>query len=239
MNFVNIKLPQGSFKISPGYTKQILLVAGGRHPEINWLKTVKDKKNVYAVDKGLDYCLAAGFFPNEVYGDGDSAQAENLLEIEKRGIKCKKFPPEKDDTDLQLLLKDLLGEQTVIATGIWGGRADHLYANIFSLLAYKQEKKTQVVLADQEELMILLVAGEEVIFTFENKTEAISLLPLDTINQVSIQGVKWPLEKAVLQKNKPYAISNEIIEKKVKVICHSGCIGFYAKFESGEDQWNN
>ena len=234
MNFVNIKLPQGSFKISPGYTKQILLVAGGRQPESNWLKIVKDKKTVYAVDKGLDYCLAADFFPDEVYGDGDSAQAENLLEIEKRGIKCKKFPPEKDDTDLQLLLKDLLGEQTVIATGIWGGRADHLYANIFSLLAYKEKKKSQVILADQQEIMVLLSAGEEATFIQSEKALVVSLLPLNDINQVSIIGVRWPLIKSTLQKSKPYAISNEIVESKVKVVCHSGCIGFYLNFEGGE-----
>lgn len=234
MDFADIKIPQGSFKISPGHNKISLLVAGGRKPKNKWLQNIKAENYVYAVDKGLDYCLEAGFFPNELYGDRDSAKAENWLKAEKEVIVCKAFPPAKDDTDLQLLLKDLPGKQILIATGIWGGRADHLYANIFSLLAYKQEKKAQVVLADQQEVMILLETGEEASFIFKNKPLAISLLPFEDSNNVSITGVKWPLAKDILRKNKPYAISNELLDNIVTVGCHSGCIGFYINFESGD-----
>jgi thiamine pyrophosphokinase len=82
--------------------------------------------------------------------------------------------------------------------------------------------------------MVLLEAGEEAIFIQCQKPLAVSILPLNDINQVSITGVKWPLLKATLQKNKPYAISNEMVESTTKVVCHSGCVGFYLNFEGGE-----
>jgi len=233
MDFTEIEMPQGSLRISIKTNKAILLVAGGRKPEKDWLEAIRLQKYVYAIDKGLDYCLEANFFPNELYGDKDSAKAENWLNAECRKITCRTFPTAKDDTDLQLLLKALPGKQTVIATGIWGGRADHLYANIFSLLAYKQEKNAQVILADQEEIMVLMALGQQARFVFKDKPLAISLLPLNDINEVSITGVKWPLSKVILQKNKPYAISNELLEDMVTVTCHNGCIGFYVNFESG------
>lgn len=234
MNSVEVKLPQGILQLTSCYKNKILLVAGGRKPERSWLQFTKSDNDVYAVDRGLDYCLEANLFPKGVYGDKDSSDPINWLKTEKAGTECKSFLPAKDDTDLQLLLGDLPSESLLMATGVWGGRADHLYANIFSLLTYKVEKKSQVILADQQEIMVLLSAGEEAIFVQRKKTLAVSLLPLNDLNQVSIIGVRWPLIKSTLQKSKPYAISNEIVESKVKVVCHSGCIGFYLNFEGGE-----
>jgi thiamine pyrophosphokinase len=234
MDSLEVKLPQGILQLTSCHKKKILLVAGGRKPEGSWLQFAKSDNDIYAVDRGLDYCLEINLFPKVVYGDKDSSDPINWLKAEKAGTECKSFLPAKDDTDLQLLLGDLPSESILIATGVWGGRADHLYANIFSLLAYKEKKKSQVILADQQEIMVLLGVGEEVTFMQSKKTLAVSLLPLSDVNKVSIIGVKWPLIKSTLHKNKPYAISNEIVESKVKVVCHSGCIGFYLNFEGGE-----
>lgn len=58
-----------------------------------------------------------------------------------------------------------------MATGIWGGRFDHLYANIFSLLYHQKAKKdAAIILADHEEIMVLLGAGEKVTFVPTPKT---------------------------------------------------------------------
>ena len=234
MDSVEVKLPQGILQLKSCYKNKILLIAGGRKPEGSWLKFAKADNDIYAVDRGLDYCFELDLFPKVVYGDGDSSDPINWLKAEKEGTECRSFLPAKNDTDLQLLLEDLPSESLLTATGVWGGRADHLYSNIFSLLAYKEKKKSQVILADQQEIMVLLSTGEEATFFQSKKPLAVSLLPLNDINQVSIIGVRWPLIKSTLQKSKPYAINNEIVESKVKVVCHSGCIGFYLNFEGGE-----
>jgi len=234
MDFAEAKLPQGIIRFNNCYKKSILVIAGGRKPRLSWLQLLKSECDIYAADKGLDYCLEANFYPKIAYGDKDSSNPSNWLKAEKAGVICKIFSPDKDDTDLQLLLKGLPSESLVIATGIWGGRADHLYSNIFSLLAYKQKKNSQVILADQQEIMVLMKEGEEVTFIQRQESLAVSLLPLGNINKVSISGVKWPLKQTILRKNKPYAISNEIEKNTIKVMCHSGYVGFYINFECEE-----
>ena len=50
-----------------------LLVVGGRAPEAAWLREAAKGREVWAVDHGLDACLAAGIRPQRLIGDGDSA----------------------------------------------------------------------------------------------------------------------------------------------------------------------
>ena len=74
----------------------------------------------------------AGF----LYGDRDSTAPGAWEEFVRKGARAKTYPVNKDDTDLSLVLQDLPGDRTVLATGIWGGRADHLFGNLYTLLAY-------------------------------------------------------------------------------------------------------
>ena len=226
----DLNLPQGILSLCQLKKEKIVVVAGGRRPETAWLREVASAKRIFCADHGIDYCYEAGLLPNYLFGDKDSGSQENWLLAETAGTQNKIFSREKDDTDLQLLLKEIPQECCILATGIWGGRFDHLYANIFSLLACKTQKGATVILADHEEIMVLLGAGEKVTFTPGQKPTEISLLPLAAENKVSISGVKWPLTGARLTQNHPYAISNELIAEQVTANCELGCSGFYLKF---------
>lgn len=207
----------------------LVVVAGGRAPQLEWLKCVSAGNIVYAADRGAACCLAAGIVPVELYGDCDSTTNETYQEAERFGTQVKRFNPAKDDTDLQLLLKNLPAGD-VLATGIWGGRFDHLYSNVYTLLGMKQERKCQVLMADEQEFMLLLTAEEAVELKLQVKAEAISLLPLSAETCVDFSGVRWPLEKASLQQLYPYAISNEAQAEKICCKCYSGALGLYIKF---------
>jgi len=230
MSTFDLKLPQGILSLSKVKRERIVVVAGGRRPDAAWLKNAAAAQKIFCADRGIDYCYEAGILPDFLCGDKDSGCHENWLLAKNDGAEIKSFARDKDDTDLQLLLKEIPQESCILATGIWGGRFDHLYANIFSLLACKMKKDAAVILADHEEIMVLLSAGEKVTFSPVQKPTEISLLPLAAENMVSISGVKWPLNRAILTQNHPYAISNELIEKKVTADCESGCSGFYLKF---------
>ena len=205
-----------------------LLVAGGRAPAKTWLQSLGKDFPVYCADKGASYALEAGLSPALVVGDGDSAAHAIYERAHKLGAKLDIHPPAKDDTDLQLLLEQL-PQGNLIATGIWGGRFDHLYSNVYSLLAHKEKQGSQVVLADDKELLVLLTAAEsvEVSLTSLSSVQAISLLPLAASSTVSIAGVRWPLQEAELTQQRPYAISNEPLGSKLTCTCHSGKIGLY------------
>lgn len=225
-------LPQLEMVISPalGQKATLLAMAGGNPPESLWLQETAGHSAVFCADKGIEACLNAGIVPKALWGDCDSTSAELYARAQRLGTEVHSFPREKDDTDLQLLLKEL-PEGDLICSGVWGGRFDHLYSNVFSLLQYKLKRKNQVLLADSRELMVLLQAGEAAELSFKIKPYSVSLLPLSSKTMVDFSGVHWPLSNAELELLHPYAISNEAEEKSIVCKCHNGYVGLYCCFE--------
>lgn len=120
--------------LSPADT--LLVVAGGRRPKTEWLHSISSGKKIYCADRGAEYCLAAGCVPAELFGDCDSSSQAVYRQARAAGTEVHSFNPAKDDTDLQLLLYNL-PEGDILASGIWGGRFDHLYSNVYTLLGVK------------------------------------------------------------------------------------------------------
>ncbi|MGM9529590.1 MAG: thiamine diphosphokinase [Phascolarctobacterium sp.] len=212
-----------------------LLLAGGRAPSNEWLQELKKLSHiaaVYCADKGASYALMAGLSPALVVGDCDSASEQVYKQAQSLGARLDVHPPAKDDTDLQLLLSQL-PHGNLVATGIWGGRFDHLFSNVYSLLSFKEQRYCQVVLADDKEMMVLLTANEGVELSFSTpaKVHAISLLPLGAQSCVSIAGVRWPLKQAELTQYRSYAISNELVGQSISCSCHSGKLGLYLHWQ--------
>lgn len=218
--------------------KLCLALAGGREPAGSWLKALREAypdAAIYCADKGLAYCLQNSIIPSYVFGDADSAGQELFAEAKALGVEVAQYPAEKDDTDLQLLLSKLPSSDLIIS-GVFGGRLDHLYSNIFSLLAMQEKQMRHIILADDKELLILLQPEDEVKLefaaSFKDLLEAISLLPLTEKAEVTLTGVHWPLKNAVLELKRPYAISN-VLEKGAELTCScaQGKIGLYCTFK--------
>ena len=228
------RLPQVEVRFLQGAAAGLkqLVVAGGRPPALSWLQQVAGDKKIYCADKGVEACLAAGLFVEELYGDGDSGSAFAYEQALASGTRIHRFPPAKDDTDLQLVLQGIpCGD--LLCSGVWGGRFDHLYSNIFSLLSYKLRQQVRVCLGDEQELLLLLAAGEAVELRLEQQPLALSLLPLTERTRVGLTGVQWALEQAELTMLHPYAISN-VPEKRCSCSCSEGALGLYMAF--GEEK---
>lgn len=206
----------------------IVVVAGGRAPAKVWLSEIARQKKICCADRGAQYCLEAGLSPALLVGDCDSAAKEIYAKAESLGAQIFLHPPAKDDTDLQLLLKKM-PPGNVVATGIFGGRFDHLFSNVYSLLALKKERGCSVALADEQEFLLLLDAGEKVEISLQDNkaAQAVSLLPLSAECRVSIGGVRWPLTNALLTQARPYAISNEPLTGAFTGECLDGSVGLY------------
>ena len=231
MNTKTFKLPQfiAEVILPKQYNETKLVVAGGRTPNVTWLSEVATTKKLYCADKGIEVCLKANLVPTALFGDCDSGTKDAYEKAQVLGTKVETFPVEKDDTDLQLVLQNLEGSD-LICTGVWGGRFDHLYTNVFSLLSYKEKHQSQVILADEKEVMLLVTAKEAVKICLHKKVKALSLLPLSEINKVTLKNVRWELEEAELKLLHPYAISN-IPQDKFTFECLAGKIGLYLCFE--------
>jgi len=212
-----------------------LAVLGGRAPLVSWMRSVASDKVIWAVDHGVDACMAAGVVPHYVLGDFDSILEEGQAWLEHKGpeIEVERFAADKDYTDFQLCLNRVKGD--LLVTGCWGGRFDHAFANVFSALWGMECGARVLAFADESEILIPLAAeGQSAALELHllSKVSAISLLPLcESCEGVNIQGAKWELSGATLTQGRPYAVSNIPVEEKISVKVEKGIIGVYCFFD--------
>lgn len=209
-----------------------LVVAGGRKPLKEWLLELSNTEKVICADRGAEYCLEAGIIPQSVYGDEDSAPHGLFSRLDALGTVVCRYAAEKDQTDLQLLLEGV-GCRDLVVSGIWGGRFDHLYSAVFSLLNYKLKHQACIIMADEREVMMFLTAGEatEVIFT-GSEPQAVSIMPLSYSTVADLSSVRWPLKNNILQLLHPYSVSNVLAgqEGSLRCSCAQGSFGLYMYF---------
>ena len=208
-----------------------LLVAGGREPDDSWLMAAAKGRTVVCADRGITYCQKAGVQPDYLLGDGDSAGGSWHWAKEK-GAGIHKYPSDKDETDLQLALAYILKEDKtagIVITGVWGGRFDHNYNNVYSALAAAERTAGPVVLSDEKETMAILPGPDELSIKFASEPEAISVLPLSESITVSIEGTKWEIKEKIVKKTNIYTISNRLKQESslLKISLLEGQAGVY------------
>lgn len=215
----------------------LVFVAGGRAPGSSWLRDLCREKDVWAVDRGLDHCMVAGIKPSFFIGDSDSVSERALRWSREENIPSLLFPPEKDLTDLQLAFKEACGtygvspgrnRRAAILTGAFGGRFDHLFANLFSLIWAEEEWGMKVrCVADESEALFILKGGETLRLSGLEEGGVLSTLALsEKCLGVRMKGTKWTIREGSLYLNKPFAVSN-IAEATVEVGLSSGWLGIY------------
>lgn len=205
--------------------RELLLATGGRAPRAEWLAKTAHQRILWCIDHGIDYCYSANLLPQRLIGDGDSANNACWDWAAKNQVKVDKFPPEKDYTDTQLALEMAAKENAfVVLTGAFGGRLDHAFSTAFTFA----HSSLKGIMADENEALIFIKAGEGVCLNFEAAPKALSLLAFSQAARgVNIDNVKWPLNNKELQQGFPYSVSNEISKNPVHVSVADGILGIY------------
>ena len=223
-----MKLPQCEIRYAPAISdSEILMAAGGRRPSEKFFKTVAQGRKVFAVDRGIEICRACNILPQILIGDFDSAEKSAVDWAIENKIPVERHPVEKDLTDTQLALQ-LFGENiSAIVTGIFGGRADHLFSNIFTCA----NSKIRNFLADEREIIFYVKGGETVEVNFFEKPFALSLLPITEICAgVTSENLHWEVANATLKQNFPNAVSNRVESSKIKISLETGTLAIYLFF---------
>ena len=219
-----------SKSIENGSDSVVMLVLGGKPPEIDWLKEVSfNYKEIWAADSGGGICRKAGLMPEYLIGDFDSICEKDKKWFLSNGTEIIQHPAEKDLTDYQICLKTAAekGKKNVIVTGGWGGRFDHAYSNLFSALWGKEFGVRVICLADENESLFYVYEGESIEISFKVMPYAFSLIALESLSVVSINGAKWNLSYSQINQKHPYAISNKPENNSIKIDVHEGSIGVY------------
>ena len=205
---------------------------------------------VIAADAGLAVLQKKGIVPDLLVGDFDSlkdvsqkapeeyAGDQKEAETEKEGIsgriagmlpqeKILCHPPEKDDTDMMLAVKEGLrrGYREFRIYGGLGGRLDHTFANVQTLEYIAMQGGRGYLIGERETLTVIrndcLIIPEGA----QPDCRYISVFCLgDKAEGVSLRNLKYPLENAVLTKEFPLGVSNEFTGEKAQIEVMQGSL---------------
>lgn len=234
---MSMLLAQGEYWFHPEVADPVLFVAGGRPPSVEWLRVVGKTMPVWAVDRGIETCRRAGITPERLIGDADSSSSQEWTWAVERGIPVELHHRDKDDTDLQLALRELAQARPtadVLLAGGLGRRFDHAYSNIFSLLQAREWGLRPVGLVDDMEALFLLEDSSSMEAVFNRPPSVVSLLPCSPVCRgVSLRGVHWPLMETELSQYRPSAICNRPArdENRVRASIGTGILGVYFCWE--------
>jgi thiamine pyrophosphokinase len=174
---------------------------------------------ILCADGGYAHAVRAGIVPHWIIGDCDSIEEARLPRE-----KLLRVPKEKDDTDTMLCIRHALKEgctDALLLGGI-GGRLDHTLANIQSL-AFAHQHKLRASMKDANNEVFFLESETRLIKKEENT--ALSLFSFSNLCEgVSVSGVRYPLENAVLTQNFPLGVSNAFMEQEARIRVEKGLL---------------
>jgi thiamine pyrophosphokinase len=186
------------------------------------LKILESGDFIIAADGGLRNAVSVGITPRVLIGDFDSLSPAEVDDAEKNGMQIIRFPPEKDETDLELAIRFAMEKQfmQVVVIGALGGRLDQTLGNI-ALLA-----------AGPAGVDIRLDDGLEQVFVVRNRIDIsgkpgdlVSLIPWGVaITGVTTAGLRYPLHEETLHPHMSRGISNEMTGEKATINFDQGLL---------------
>ncbi len=164
---------------------------------------------IIAADSGYNTAKLLEITPDIVMGDFDSYKGNLPKDLEILRVAC-----EKDVTDTMLACeyaKDS-GCKYITIVGGTGGRIDHSISNIF----YLEDLRSQGI-------RVKLTDGENTVQVIMDETVSVpndggyfSVFALDKCI-ITESGCKYPLNRASLERRRPYGVSNEAISDHAEV----------------------
>lgn len=203
---------------------RIVIVAGGSWSgeEANLLRS---DDFLIGVDAGTVHLLKVGKVPDLVVGDFDTVSSEMYQQLQEKGIPIRPLPSAKDVTDTHDAVDWALARrpQQILLLGMLGGsRFDHALANLF-MLERIEAAGVSGLIQDAHNRIRLHPGDDTVIAVEASPFRYVSLLALSArVEGVTLTGFRYPLQDAVLTRNFPVGISNELVAETGQIHVRSG-----------------
>lgn len=205
-----------------------LIVSGGTIDRDFALSFIRDYRPEYCVaaDRGLAFCEAAGLQPDYIVGDFDSLPDGRLEQyLSGHDVPVRTFNPVKDATDTEIALRHAIGAGAgrIVLLGVTGGRMDHFLACLQCLhislkagvSAWIVDPCNRISLHDRD-------------FSIERKKQFgtfVSFFPAgEAVENLTLEGFKYPLHNHRLVNADSLGVSNEIQEETARVFFTSGLL---------------
>jgi thiamine pyrophosphokinase len=181
---------------------------------------------VIAADGGADSLERLGHRPDVIVGDLDSADPAIVERMADAGTRVERHPSDKDasDTELALAAAIAAGATEVILLGSLGGtRLDHQLANVL-LLADRELATADVRLVQGATSARVLTEGARLDLE-GGPGDLVTLLPLGgDAAGVTTEGLRWPLDAALLTVGRSRGLSNEVTSRPASVSLEHGAL---------------
>lgn len=173
---------------------------------------------IIAADAGYERVQKLGIMPHLAIGDFDSAR-----EV-PNDIETVRYPKEKDDTDTMLAVKEAIarGSNEIVIYGSLGGRIDHTFANIQTLVFIAQSGRRGYLVGHG--WVVTAVKDGSISFGSEKSGTVSVFCAGNTAEGVNIKGLKYEAEEAELRNSFPIGVSNEFIGKEAEISVQNGII---------------
>jgi thiamine pyrophosphokinase len=178
---------------------------------------------IIAADGGARHALSIGITPAIIIGDLDSLTEAEVKIFSDQNVRILRFPPAKDETDLELALLHALhtGYNTVMIIAAFGGRLDQALGNI-ALLASPEAICADVRLDD---------GATEAFFVRDSALingtpgDIVSLIPWgNLVEGVVTKNLVYPLNNETLFPYRTRSISNEMLAQTASVSIGNGLL---------------
>lgn len=200
-----------------------LIIANGDDVNKSTIENI-NFEYVICADGGLEKAAHLGIVPNVILGDFDSVDSDVLKKYQLMNIETKKFPAEKDFTDMELSIEFAVrkGYKNLILIGATGGpRLDHSMANIMLIEKYFNLGVNIEIIDNNNKIQI--ISDNTNLLLERMKHYFVSIVPItETIIGLTLEGFKYPLDKVVVKRGSTLCVSNEIVLNSGRVILEKG-----------------
>ena len=180
-------------------SKRSIIISGGELDEALTLSVLNDKEDrcVIGVDRGVEFLYYHQIMPDYIVGDFDSTK-EEIRDYYKNetNVPVREYNPVKDasDTEIAIRLAMTLGSREMLILGATGGRVDHLWANVQSLMIpFKAGIDAKIL--DSQNMITIIGDGETYIRRDEAFGTYFSVFPFgEDVFGFNISGAKYPLK---------------------------------------------
>lgn len=173
---------------------------------------------IVCADGGQKHLDPLGLKADLYLGDFDSSKKPDT------DTEILTYPIEKDDTDMMLAVKEGIkrGCKSFVLFGGMGGRFDHTFANIQTLL-FADKKGATAILADENNFAFILKNDKA--FIERNVNEKVSFFPLNgPAHGVSLEGFYYEADNISLFPYDTLATSNFVIAPQGKATVKKGTL---------------
>lgn len=190
------------------------IVGGGEFD--GFFDEIKENDLLLAADKGYQNLEKENIKPDYYIGDFDSAKEPN---VENKIV----LNPEKDDTDSSYAINFAIkkGYKNFVLYGGLGGRLSHTVANI--ALAFDLKKKGYDLVLKKKGITAFVIDKSIKVNLEDYKDIYVSIFSLsEETKNLTLKGLKYPLNNYNLKSSDPLGVSNESVEKDFEISFSSG-----------------